>query len=454
MQLDALKRMYFLGIGGIGMSALARYFLGKGIEIYGYDLSKSSLTKKLEAEGMKIHYEEDIDLIPGNIDLVVYTPAIPSDHKEFQWFLKNDFQVKKRAEVLGLVSKDHFTIAVAGTHGKTSTSSIISHVLKYCGLDISAFLGGILAEQNSNYIAGQSNVVVLEADEYDRSFLHLQPSVLIITSLDADHLDVYGSHAKMLEAYEQLSLLIVEGGSLILMGDFESMFSDNWKAEIENRNINLLKCHQDFRYLNIRIEDESYKFDYLDDAGSIQALKSVMPGVHNISNSSAAIKVARLQGFSEEKITEALAAFKGIRRRFEVVHEGSFVLIDDYAHHPTELNRVVKTIKDLYPDRHVLGIFQAHLFSRTSDFYREFAKELKDLDEIWILEIYPAREKPIVGIKAELIYNLIRNDNKKLLNTSELLEALRERKGSVDVLMTIGASDIDKYHKEIIKNLE
>ena len=377
------------------MSALARYFLKSGVEIYGYDLTRSSLTKKLEAEGMRIHYDDDIDQIPDEIELVVYTPAIPDDHKELNWFRANGYTIKKRAEVLGMLSNEKRTIAVAGTHGKTSTSSIISHVLKYCGLDISAFLGGILAEQETNFIFGSSEFVVLEADEYDRSFLQLEPEILIISSLDADHLDIYGDHSTMLRAYETLCSQIKKGGILILMQDFGDYFSEEFHQKMHESQIKVLTAPDDFGFVNTRINNERFVFDYYDPFGELGSAVSTMPGEHNVSNCSAAILVARQLGMDNSQIKKALDSFKGIHRRFEIVHDSGFTLIDDYAHHPTELNKAVTTIKQLYPDRKVLAVFQAHLYSRTQDFYREFAYELEPLNEIWILDIYPAREEQI-----------------------------------------------------------
>lgn len=436
------------------MSALARYFLNKGIEIFGYDLTQSSLTKKLEAEGMMIHYSEDLDKIPKDIDLVVYTPAIPQSNREFVWLNENNYIIKKRAEVLGLISKQHSTIAVAGTHGKTSTSSLIAHILTYCGLDISAFLGGILKQQNSNYIQGNSDIVVLEADEYDRSFLQIYPDILIITSLDADHLDIYKSHRSMIDAYEQFISQISIGGTLILMDDFSNSFSFRWKDSIERNGINVLQLNDDFGFENVRISDTRYVFDFKSKESSLNELISIMPGLHNISNVCASVMVAILNSCSSENIKEALHSFKGIKRRFEVVYEDKKVLLDDYAHHPTELKNAVETVNRLYAGRSIIGIFQPHLYSRTADFYQGFARELEALDEIWILDIYPAREEPIEGIKSEMIFNLIRNDNKRLLHTSELVEALRKEKENLDVVITLGASDIDKYHNEIVEILK
>ena len=436
------------------MSALARYFLGRGAEVYGYDLTATRLTRKLEAEGMTIHYVDDPLQIPKGIDLVVITPAIPESHKEWDWFRKNELPIKKRAEVLGMISRNHKTIAVAGTHGKTSTSSMIAHLLTYCGLDVSAFLGGILSSYDTNYLDGKSDYVVLEADEYDRSFLQLNPDVLVILSMDADHLDIYGNHANMIMAYEELTLRIAPNGKLILMSDLEDYFSYGWRAKIEARNIDLIQLGENFSYSDVRIEDSRFWFDYTENLEELKGLVSNMPGAHNILNASAAIYISRSLGVSNDKIREALLKFKGIKRRFEFLHTGRVHLIDDYAHHPKELKSAIDTILSLYPDRHVLGIFQPHLFSRTKDFYEGFAEELSRLGEVWLLDVYPAREKPIEGVGSELIYNLVRNDNKRLIKAKDLNKTFENNIEGLDVVITLGAADLDKYHPRMIEMIK
>lgn len=433
------------------MSALARYFNSKGVEIFGYDIYNSSLTRKLEAEGMKIHYQEIPDNIPENIDLVIYTPAIPVDHSELRWFRDHNFKILKRSEVLGLLSRDKKCIAVAGTHGKTSTSSLIAHILTNCGLAVSAFIGGILAGSNSNYLEGDSEWIVLEADEYDRSFLALYPDILVILSMDADHLDIYGNHQNMIKAYEQLSLQVKNGGYLIMMDDFSALFHASWKKDLEDKNVQLVIAKHDFSIDNLRIENSVFRFDYRDKQRSFENLPIRMPGKHNVSNASVAINIAGHFKLPESCVRDALDNFKGIKRRFEFLKSSDPVIIDDYAHHPEELKSAIETINALYPGKRVVGIFQPHLYSRTRDFYREFAQELSKLPEIWLLEIYPAREKPMEGIESGMVYNLIRNDNKKLLKSKDLLEALKIRKDEIDVLVTLGASDIDKYHEQIIE---
>jgi len=436
------------------MSALARHFNSRGVKVFGYDLTSSSLTRKLETEGMDIHYSDDPELIPEDIDLVVYTPAIPADHKELNWFRSGNYKVLKRAEVLGLLSRQYRTIAVAGTHGKTSTSSMIAHVLTYCGIEASAFLGGLLADRNSNYITGNSDYMVVEADEYDRSFLHLQPDILIVTSLDEDHMDIYGTRAQMIEAYEQLCRQIVPGGRLIVMDDFSGLFSDQWMRALAERNVQVVQLDKDFGYSDWRISGDIFEFDYWEEEAEIQDVQSTMPGLHNVRNMTAAIRAGRFLGLDDDLIKEAAAHFKGIKRRFERVHKGRFILIDDYAHHPEELSFAVQTIKSLYPSKKVTGVFQPHLYSRTADFYRGFARELEGLDEVWLGEIYPAREKPMAYVSSEMIFNLIRNDNKRLIRSTGLLDELQKEKDNIEVLFTIGASDIDKYHQKIIETIE
>jgi len=449
MNIDSLKKLYFLGIGGIGMSAIARYFLNEGVEIYGYDLAKTSLTKKLEAEGMHIHYDIDPDKIPKDIDGVIMTPAIPKDHRELAWINENNYSIKKRAEVLGLLSQLKKTIAVAGTHGKTTTSSLIAHILKYCGLDITAFLGGILVEQESNFISGHSDIVVLEADEYDRSFLHLHPDILVVLSMDPDHLDIYGTVEKMYEAYEQLCLQIKPGGHLIMHEHLLENLSNDFLDKLSAHDVSFIKVDDDFSYENLKIKQERFVFDF--QSGELDAtdIISNLPGSYNVSNSAIAIQVALMLDVDLPKIKEALRHFRGIKRRFEWVYEGDKILIDDYAHHPEELKQALTAVNKLYPDKKILGVFQPHLYSRTQDFYKGFAKELARLSKVFLMPIYPARELPIEGVRSEIIFNLIPIDDKYLVDQHTLIDMIRQHE-DIDVIMTIGAADLDKYHEQII----
>jgi len=451
---EEYRKLYFLGIGGIGMSAIARYYLDKGIEVFGYDLTETKLTRKLEAEGMKIHYDDNPGKIPDGIDMVVYTPAIPKTHKELQWFVENGYVIKKRAEVLGIISRENKAIAIAGTHGKTSTSSLLAHVLKYCGLEASSFLGGIVSNYDSNYLPGASEYCVLEADEFDRSFLHLRPEILVILSMDADHLDIYKDRKSMVEAYEELCSKIVEGGVLVLTEGLEKQFSNSWSDRMRERKIRVFTQGEDFEYNEIRIESGKYIFNYKGPGGGLENVFTCMPGEHNVSNASIALFIAQWLDLDLEDAKRAMQDFGGIQRRFETLYNARRVLIDDYAHHPEELRKAIETVQALYPHRTVTGIFQPHLFSRTNDFYKEFASALEALDRIWLLDIYPARELPIKGVQSEMIFNLIRNDDKMLLKAKHLIETMKEKSEELDVIITLGASDIDKYHQEMIDVLK
>ena len=452
MNINDLQRIYFLGIGGIGMSAIARFFNQSGKEVYGYDLTESILTKKLEDEGMHIHYEDNVSLIPEDIDLVIYTPAIPDDHKELNWLKENNFIIKKRAEVLGLISDAMFTIAVAGTHGKTTTSSLIAHLLTYCGKKVDAFLGGILTDYGSNFLKGNQEIVVVEADEYDRSFLQLSPDYLAIMSLDADHLDIYETVEEMHAAYEDLTYRVNEGGMIFLACDVDDYFSSDWRLEMASRQIDVVELGSGFEYGNIQIIENRFHFEYRDPDG-VESMVSGLVGEHNIMNSTVAINIVKSLVEDVDCMKEGLSSFRGIKRRFELLYDERIVLYDDYAHHPNELKFAVHTIKSLYPEKKVLGIFQPHLFSRTLDFYHGFAEELEQLDEIWLLPIYPARELPIEGVRSEMIFNLIRNENKQILEEKEWLDVIKERE-DIEVIITLGASDIDKYHEKLIEVLK
>ena len=453
MNLSSIRKLYFLGIGGIGMSAIARYFLDEGVEIYGYDIAETSLTKKLVAEGMDIHYDVDINKIPEDLDAVIITPAIPSHHEELIKIKELGYPIYKRAEVLGLLSKAKTTIAIAGTHGKTTTSSIITHVLKYCGLDITAFLGGILVEQESNFVKGNSDIVVLEADEYDRSFLHLHPTCLAILSMDPDHMDIYGDVKNMYAAYEQLCKQIVSGGTLLIDAQWIGCFSDSFLSEMKHRNITIIDVSTEIAVNDIRIDNHRYVFDYKYEDVELSNVVSQLPGDHNISNTAVAITISQKFLDNAALVRNSIKDFRGIKRRFEWVYDDVKVLVDDYAHHPEELRYAVSTINDLYPDRTVLGIFQPHLYSRTQDFYRDFADELQHLDKVILMPIYPAREEPIEGIRSEIIYNLIPMDDKWIARDGDhMLELIEEI--DADVVMTIGAADLDKYHIKVIDILK
>lgn len=445
IKLDDIRLVYLIGIGGIGMSALARYFRSKGLTVAGYDRTPTALTKELEDEDIAVHYDDNIKLIPDvflqekikNYVLVIYTPAVPKDHLELNYFKNHNYDVLKRSEVLGMLTKGSQSIAVAGTHGKTSTSSMIAHVLKFTGYDCNAFLGGITTNYNSNLLlSDSSNTTVVEADEYDRSFLHLYPDIAIITSLDPDHLDIYGNKDEIQNTYREFASQIKPNGLLVCKKGLEInakvktiTYSTTEKADVQAKNI--------------RIENGTYLFDVDSSKGKINNIRLQFAGSHNVENALAVIAVAQALKLDTDDLRNALASFKGVKRRFETILKTNRVIyIDDYAHHPTEIKACIKSIREIYPDKKITGIFQPHLFSRTRDFADDFAKTLESLDEIILLDIYPARELPIEGIDSSFLLNLIHSDNKKLMSKTELLENIKLIKP--ELLLTIGAGDIDK----------
>jgi UDP-N-acetylmuramate--alanine ligase len=454
--LKNLKRIYFLGIGGIGMSALARYFNDNGIEICGYDKTETTLTKKLVEEGMKIHYDDNIRKIPEGIDLVIYTPAIPSEHDELNYFKRNFYQLKKRAQVLGTISKTKKTIAVAGTHGKTTTSSFISHVLNESDFHASALVGGIMTNYDSNYLKGNNGWIIVEADEYDRSFLHLSPDIAIVMSMDADHLDIYGKHDEMKSAFEAFTLKIKRGGKLIIKSGLKDHFSQTWQSLIDEKEVEVLEFGGeglDNSFDNLTYDEGNFSFDFKTGDQKMKNLEMQMPGRHNAENATAALLVANLLELDEDKARKALKSFKGIKRRFEyVIKKEGIVFIDDYAHHPAELNAAITTVRKLYPEKKITGVFQPHLYSRTKDFSGEFAKALDQLDEAILLNIYPARELPIEGVNSKLIVDQMESVKRILIDKRDLIEEIKNRK--IEVLITLGAGDIDTEIEKIREVLE
>jgi len=446
MKLDGLKKIYFVGIGGIGMSALARYFNSLGIEVFGYDKVETVLTKSLVAEGMKVHYTDDVTQIPAGIDLVVYTPAIPKTHQELNYFLEQNYPVKKRAEVLGIISKNRKTIGVAGTHGKTTTSAILTHLLRSCGIDCTAFLGGIATNFDSNFVAGQSEWVVMEADEFDRSFLHLYPELAIITSMDADHLDIYGDEASMHQTFYDYVKQVQN-----------TLYYKYDLPLVSNHNKDITFCSYGIgagsvKAVNVRAEAPYFVFDWQDGDDIIKDLKFTLPGNHNVLNATVAIAIARKLGCKAEGIRAALLSFKGIKRRFEfMIDTVEQVYVDDYAHHPEELKAAIHAAKTLYPARKITGVFQPHLFSRTKDFAAGFATALDLLDAVILLDIYPARELPIEGVSSAIIFDKMQNSDKVLIKKEALLEELKTR--DLEVLMTLGAGDIGALVPDIVKML-
>lgn len=446
MQLESLQKVYFLGIGGIGMSAIARYFLKRGVSVSGYDKTPSPLTGKLESEGMKIQFVENVEHIPEDVQLVIWTPAIPADSVLLNHCRHQNYLLMKRAEVLGWISKDNCSIAVAGTHGKTTTSSLLAYLLTASGVDCTAFLGGIAVNFDSNFISGSSEWVVLEADEYDRSFLQLSPDIAIITSMDADHLDIYGDASKMKEGFIAFSKKVKPGGRLHVEAKLKSLLPDSETTFTYGVEMG------DYRAVNVRAADGMMHFDVEWPEGNLLDCRLPYPGIHNVENAMAAISVLLHLKIEQELIKKALLGFKGIKRRFELIHkDDQRVYIDDYAHHPSELKAAIQAARMMYPGKKLAGIFQPHLFTRTRDFADGFAEALDGLDELWMLEIYPAREKPIEGVSSEMILERMKLKDKKLVSNTALMEALS--RSDFEILMTLGAGDIDRLVPEIDKEI-
>lgn len=446
MMPDTIHRVFFIGIGGIGMSALARYFRSVGVEVFGYDRTSTVLTRTLEEEGMQVHYEDDITMLPDNVDLVIYTPAIPKEHKELNYYLSEGLPVLKRSEVLHELTKQKYTIAVAGSHGKTTVSSMIAHVLNSSDKGCTAFLGGLMLNYGSNFISSNPDIVVVEADEFDRSFLRLDPDVALITAVDTDHLDIYGSREHIESAFVEFTQKVKEGGRVVLHN--EVTIRDRVEGEVQTYG----EGHHDTYHLHdLQIVDSKYHFTVSEgDASYTYTLG--MGGRHNVLNATAAIAVARGLDIDPQVISDALQSFKGIRRRFEyVVNTDELVYIDDYAHHPEEIKALMTAVKELYPDKHITAVFQPHLFSRTYDLHEGFAEALEPADSIIVMPIYPARELPKEGVTADLILNKIKNPNKKLVS-AEMLKAELAERNDLQVLLTIGAGDIDKQ-VAVIKEL-
>jgi UDP-N-acetylmuramate--alanine ligase len=447
VNLANIHKIYFLGIGGIGMSALARYFLLKGAEVHGYDKTPTSLTKQLEAEGMKIHFSEDSSSIPDSIDLVIYTPAVPNDHAEFLYFKSSDIPILKRAEVLGLISSAYQTIAVAGTHGKTTITTMTAHLLTQSKAGCSAFLGGISKNYNTNLLFNNtSENMVVEADEFDRSFLQLHPQTAIITSMDADHLDIYGSKANLKESFLKFASQVKEGGNLIINHNLYNEFvNQNFKSKFYTYGI---ECKADFAARNITLSHGLYTFDLEYPGGYITNLTLGLQGYYNIENSVAAIAASILNGVNDQEIHYSLPTFSGVMRRFDIrINLPGLVYIDDYAHHPEELKACISSARRLFSGRKITGIFQPHLYTRTRDFADQFARSLELLDELILLEIYPARELPIKGITSSWLLEKVNLNIKSLLSTDDLLIHLKKNKP--DVLLTMGAGDVDLLVKPI-----
>ena len=449
MELENINRVYLIGIGGIGMSGLARYFKKRGCDVFGYDKTQTALTSILIEEGIQISFIDELVEIPAVFNLpdihtlIIYTPAIPRDSTILNFFLDADFSLKKRSEVLGIISKGMFTIAVAGTHGKTTTSSIIAHILKDSGYDCTAFLGGIASNYNSNFLLGNTNTLVVEADEYDRSFLTLHPDIAVITSMDADHLDIYGDKNQLTQSFQLFASQLKKGGKLIYRKGLE----------LENGICYAANENAEVQAFNIKIMDGDFWFDFKNGSIAIDDIQFGLPGLHNIENAVAALEVSLILGISVEKIKSALANFKGVKRRFEyVVKNEKHVYIDDYAHHPEELRACIQAVKSLYPDKKLTVIFQPHLFSRTRDFADGFAEVLSSADQLILLDIYPARELPIEGVTSAMILEKIIGVDKKICGKQEAIDLIRNEKP--ELLLTVGAGDIDTLIKSLKNSLE
>ena len=435
--LNDIQNVYLIGIGGIGMSALAKYFKHKGCAVSGYDRTSTVLTRELEAMGIKVHYEENLDLIPTNPDLVIYTPAISNEHKELQYFIRSQIPVKKRSETLELISNNSFTIAVAGTHGKTSTTALIAHLLHYSGIDCTAFVGGIMKNYNSNLIlSNSSNIVVVEADEYDRSFLRLHPDIAVVTSIDADHLDIYETKDEIESTFRAFINQIKPNGVLVYQKSTEKI------AQIGKLISYGLGDATDYNASQLTWDGGNYFFSAITPNEDISNIAFKIPGKYNIENALAAIAVAKVLNISNEIIKQGLESFQGLKRRFDfVINSDDVVYIDDYAHHPEEIKAVVSAIRSLYPDKKIAGIFQPHLFSRTRDFMDEFAQSLALLDELYLLDIYPARELPIDGITSDVLLEKVDLNVKQLSSKKYLVDDLKF--SNAEVYVTMGAGNID-----------
>ena len=450
MNLKDIKRVYFLGIGGIGMSALARYFKSLGAEVSGYDKTATALTDQLIAEGIAVTFEDDVAALPKELDMVIYTPAIPKDHKGLNFYKDNNYALKKRSEILGLISADKFSICVAGSHGKTTVSAMIAHILTHSGYGCSAFLGGIATNYNSNYIRHDNDVVVIEADEYDRSFHRLAPDMGVITAIDTDHLDIYGSKEKIEEAFVEFAEKIAEDGFLVIK---QGTGIEARLPTLDKAFYSLMDTEADVYCSKYWVVDGGYVFTIKYYDKEYIGFRLNIGGFHNIENAIAAFSIAKELKISNENIKAALASFTGIKRRFEmVVNTENVVYIDDYAHHPEEIRVLLESIREFYPHKKITAIFQPHLFSRTKDLAAGFAEQLSIADDVILLDIYPARELPMEGVTSDLIFSQLTSKGKMNIKKEELLDALKGKK--LEVVVTIGAGDIDKLVQPIKEILD
>ncbi|MBX2947309.1 MAG: UDP-N-acetylmuramate--L-alanine ligase [Cyclobacteriaceae bacterium] len=458
--LDKYRNIYFLGIGGIGMSALARWFIKKGVKVSGYDRTATSLTRQLEAEGMNVHYDDSVSNIPEEIlrehdnTLVVFTPAIPKDHKEYNYLFQEGYTILKRSEILGLITKNYKTVAVAGTHGKTTTSSMVAHILKSGGKNMVAFLGGITTNYESNLVmhgkVGEDTIVVAEADEFDRSFLKLFPEIAIITSADPDHLDIYGNHESMITSFKDFIKQISAKGTLII----HESIAEKLAGDVTSLTKNIYSMSRgQFFAGNITAHSGFFEFDLMGFGPKAERIRLGVPGFHNVENAVAAALAAQACGLQVAEIKTALETFHGVKRRFEFVYRNDKVIfIDDYAHHPTEIEAFLRSVKSMYPRKKLTVVFQPHLFTRTRDFADGFSKSLSLADELFLMDIYPARELPIAGVDSDMLMNGITSPVKIRCGKTDLMEKLDQHE--VELIATVGAGDIDTFVQPIKTMLE
>jgi UDP-N-acetylmuramate--alanine ligase len=437
--LTNIKRIYFIGIGGIGMSALARYFNTQGVYVSGYDKTPTGLTEDLIKEGIKIHFEDDVQQLDKDATVIVYTPAIPSAHAELNYFIDKGYNVVKRSDVLNWITENAFTIGIAGTHGKTTTTSMTAHILRHSGYGCNAFLGGIASNYDTNFWSDEKNVVVVEADEYDRSFLKLSPNIAVITAVDPDHLDIYGTAEEVLKAFGQYADKIKPGGTLI------QKLGTTVNTDATNKTVCTYGYDKDaasYHTSNLKVVDGSYIFDLVHPAGVLKQVVLNMGGLHNVENATAAMAIALTLGIEDEKIIKAVAAFQGVKRRFEYkVKTANKVLIDDYAHHPEELNALITGVRSIYPGEKMVLVFQPHLYSRTQDQCEGFVETLDKADEVILLPIYPARELPIEGVTSEMLLDKMKLENKQVMTKEALFEWASKTNDKLIVMA--GAGDID-----------
>ena len=457
IKLNDIKNVYFVGAGGIGMSAIERFFLSRGVKVSGYDKTQTVLTKQLQSEGVLIHFEDSEELLDKDAQLVVYTPAVPKDHKELNWYRDNGYEVVKRSDVLQIITVDSFNICIGGTHGKTTISSMVGHVLRHTGFGCNAFLGGIAVNYNSNFwsqIPGQAgssenNVCVVEADEYDRSFHKLSPDIAVLTAMDPDHLDIYGTAEAMQDAFVEFAEKTKPGGLLIRRSSLNRLASAKVSRQL---TYGLKDASADVHVTALRTHDGSYWFDVMVCGELIQDVNLNIGGLHNVENVLVAITIAKQLGIENEKIKDAVAAFKGVKRRFEyVLKNEQHVVIDDYAHHPEELNALISGARSVFPGRKMTVVFQPHLFSRTRDLADGFAAALDKADEVILLPIYPARELPMEGVTSSMILELMQHENKQILSKDAMLQWVAGNQPSL--LIMAGAGDIDALVKNVAEIL-